>query len=177
MVGYDVGAAAAGDGADVEGRVSEDGVGVGGESIGELAIEEVEGGGELEDGVFAEVWLGGVGGFAGGLDGGPEGAFGGVDEVEGGGLADESELVVRGVVFGEVLGAGLVRFFAHETDEVDGDGEVGETVFVFEKSDEHGGHGAFGIRGAAAPDFSIADFGGEGVDGHSVHGDGVEVRA
>lgn len=121
VVGDDVSAAAAGDGADVERRVPEDGVGVGGEAVGELAVEEVEGGGEFENGVFAEVRLGGVGGFTRGLDGGPEGPFGGVHEVEGGGLADEGEFVFGGVVLGEVFGAGLMGFFAHEADEVDGD--------------------------------------------------------
>ena len=71
VVGHDVGAAAAGDGADVESGMAEDRVGVSGEAVGELAIEEVEGGGELQNRVFAEVRLGGVGGLAGGLDGGP----------------------------------------------------------------------------------------------------------
>ena len=96
-------------------------------------------------------------------------------KVEGGGLADEGELVFGGVVFGEVFGAGLMGFLAHEGDEVDGDGEVGENVFVLKESKEHRGHGAFGVGGAATPDFSVAFFGAERLDGHAVDGDGVEV--
>ena len=108
MVGDDVGAASASDGANVESGVAEDGVGVGGESVGELAVEQVERGSELEDGVFAEMGLGSVGGFTSGFDGGPERALGGVNEVEGGWFADEGELVFGGVVLGEVFGTGLV---------------------------------------------------------------------
>lgn len=72
MIGNDIWAGAAGDSADIEGGVAEGGVGVSGEAIGEFAVEEVEGGSEFEDGIFAEMRLGGVGGFAGGLEGGPE---------------------------------------------------------------------------------------------------------
>lgn len=117
-----------------------------------------------------------MGGLAGGFHGGPEGALGGVYEVEGSGLADEGELIVFGVMLGEVFGAGLMRFFAHESYEVDGDRELGEMVFVLEEGKEHRGHGAFGIGGATAPDFAVAFFGGKGIDGHAVDGDGVEVR-
>ena len=46
-----------------------------------------------------------------------------------------------------------------------------------EKSKEHRGHGAFGVGGSAAPDLAVTLLGGEGFDGHAVHGDCVEMRA
>lgn len=133
------------DDADVEGGVAEGGVGEAGEGIAEVVIEGIEGADEFDDGVFAEVGLRGVGGFSGGAEGGPEGAFGGVDDLHRGGFADEGEPVVVAVVFGEVFAAPLAGFLAHEGDEVDGGGECGEAGAVFVECPEHGGHGAFGV--------------------------------
>lgn len=59
-VWHDVWSCAAGDRADVEGGGAEDRVGEFGESGGEVFLKGEEGAGEFEDGVIAEVWLGGV---------------------------------------------------------------------------------------------------------------------
>lgn len=100
-----------------------------------------------------------------------------MDDLHGGRFTDDSEGVFVGVVPSEMLGAVLGGFLAHEGDEIDSDGELGEEVFVFGESGEHGGHGAFGIGCATAPDFAIADIPGEGRDGHVGDAHGIEMGA
>ena len=93
-VGDDVGAGAAADHADVEGGGPRTGWVKVARLGAEVAVEVVEGAGEFEDRVLAELGLGAVGGPAGCPEGGPEGALGGMDDVEGGGFADDGEAVV-----------------------------------------------------------------------------------
>lgn len=80
-------------------------------------------------------------------------------------------------MFGEVLGTVLGGFFAHEGYEIYGDGHIGEDVFVFCETGEHGGHGAFGIGCSASPDFTVAYFPGKGGDGHVGDAYGIEMGA
>lgn len=82
VVGDDVGKGAAIDGAKVMGGVAEDGMGGGFEMGFEGGEELVEGVGKFEDGVVAEVGLGGMAGFTSGLQSGPEGAFSAVNGFE-----------------------------------------------------------------------------------------------
>lgn len=103
VVWDDVGSGSSGDRSDIEGRGAEDGVGVGGEHRGEVFLEIEEGTREFEYRVIAEVRLGGMSRDSSGGEGGPEGAFGDVDDVHGGRFADDGELVVLGVMFGEVF--------------------------------------------------------------------------
>lgn len=100
-----------------------------------------------------------------------------MDDLHGGGFTCDGENVVGSVVLREMFGAVLGGFLTHEGDEVDGDGEVGKEVFVFGEAREHGGHGAFGIGCASPPDFAVADFSGEGGDGHVGNAYGIEMRA
>lgn len=69
----------------------------------------------------------------------------------------------------------LGGLFAHEGDEIDGDREIGEDAFVFPQGFEHGCHGAFRIRCAAAPDFTIADLAGKRGYSHVFDADCIEV--
>ena len=43
------------------------------------------------------------------------------------------------------------------------------------QSPQHGGHRAFGVRSAPAPDFAVAQFSAEWGDGHATNADGVGV--
>ena len=175
-VGDDVVTGAAVDEADVEGGGSQVLAGAGelGEEIAEVGVEGGDESGHFGDGVFTEFGTGAVGGAAMGVDVDPQAAFVSVNDLHFGGLADEGEVIAR-MVSGEVFGAVLVGFLGHEADEVDLDGEGGDLVTKFPERPEHGGHGALGVGGAAAPEFTVVDVAIEGGDGHAGDGDGVGV--
>ena len=104
----------------------------------------------------------------------PERALVGVNNFATGGLADEGE--VGALLPDEGAGAFLAGFLAHEPGEPDLVAEGGDAVAKLAEAPEHGGHGAFGVGGAAPPKFAVADFAAEWVDDHAGDADGIEMR-
>ena len=72
----------------------------------------------------------------------------------------------------------VAGFLAHESEENPVDARIFArgTLRPVAQGPEGGGHRAFRIAGAAAPDFVVAQDGVEGRDGHAGDADGVEVR-
>ena len=164
------------DHAEIEGRGAEGGMGALRDTFEKCSVEFAEGVHHFEDGVFSEVRLGSMGGLTRGFDGGPKATFGAVDCFERSWLTDDRELIFRGVMLRKMSGTRLAGFLAHEADEIDGDGEFGEDLMIFFEPPEHGGHGAFCVGSTATVNFPIANFGAEGIDGHSGDAHGIEMR-
>ena len=123
-IGNNVGFASPAQGAGVNGRVTEEGVGEGSQPWGELIADGLEDVGHGVDGVGAELGACPVGGDAAGGEGDEEAALVGVHALEFGGFGGEDQ--VEGFGAGEGVGSVLTGLFSDEGGEPDFVGEFGE---------------------------------------------------
>jgi len=175
-IGHNVRPRAAANHSDVERGAAEQGMSEVGELCAEVAVDPVECAGELENRVFSALRHRAVRGAAAGAQSGPQRAFGGVDDVHRGRLADDREDILMRMVFGEIPRSPLSGFLAHETHEIHRHGQIGEKLAIFMQRPQHGGHRALGVARAAAPQAAVADLPAEGIDGHAADAHGIEVR-